>query len=148
MMTIEVLIWIIIKANYEPIIQYKKTYGMEGYLNFISNPILGKAFSELRISDSKLPIEIGRYNGTKLPDRIWTNCNLNKIGDEEHFLVNCNNAQIVSNRNIMLNNISNVSPQFPFLDNHSKFQYLFAGKDQSVLPATSNFINESFKILA
>ena len=68
--------------------QYKKTYGMEGYLNFISNPVLRKAFSKLRLSDSKLPIEIGRYNGTKLPDRICTNCNLNEIGDEEHFWSN------------------------------------------------------------
>ena len=101
---------------------------MEGYLNFISNPVLRKAFSKLRLSDSKRLIEIGRYNGTKLPDRICTNCNLNEIGDEEHFLVKCKNAQIVSNRNIMLNNISNVSPQFAFLDNHSKFQFYLQGK--------------------
>ncbi len=120
---------------------------MEEYLTFISNPVLRKAFAKLRLSDSKLPIEIGRFVGTKTQDRLCTHCELKEIGDEEHFLVGCQNAQIVYNRSIVLNKILKVSPQFSSLDNHSKFQYLFTGKDQSFLSATCNFIHESFKVL-
>ena len=46
-------------------------------------------FFKLRTSNHKLPIEVGRWDGTVLFDRKCNLCSSNDIGDEFHFICKC-----------------------------------------------------------
>ena len=44
---------------------------------------------KLRTSNHKLPIEVGRWDGTLLDERTCNLCPLNDLGDEYHFICKC-----------------------------------------------------------
>ena len=62
--------------------------GLEQYL--IDLPLnLRICMAKYRMSNHKLPIEALRYVGIDRADRLCTKCNLNKIGDEGHYVLHC-----------------------------------------------------------
>ena len=69
---------------------FKTEFQMEKY---VSAHKISKRFnfSKLRISDHHLAIETDRYKRPMPPRelRFCTNCTLNVVGDEQHFLLNC-----------------------------------------------------------
>jgi hypothetical protein len=73
--------------------QFKKEFGLSGYLNKGLAPELRIALTRLRISAHKLPIETGRYRGLERAQRTCPYCCI-AIGDEQHYLVNCQNVII------------------------------------------------------
>ena len=44
---------------------------------------------KIRCSSHKLAIETGRMLGIEREERICRDCNLNVVGDEYHFLIEC-----------------------------------------------------------
>ena len=47
------------------------------------------ALTKFRCGNHRLPVVTGRFNGIERQNRICTLCNLNKIGDEFHYLFEC-----------------------------------------------------------
>ena len=68
---------------------FKQTFGMESYLDKVSNFKYRQAISRLRVSSHDLMVEKGRQHLNKLvfEERLCPNCK--SIEDEIHFLVCC-----------------------------------------------------------
>ncbi len=49
---------------------------------------------KFRTSNHKLPIELGRWNGIDIAERKCIKCNMNTIGDEFHYLLECPSLEI------------------------------------------------------
>ena len=70
----------------------KERSGFENYLN-LPNKKLCQAITKLRISAHKFPIETGRFDYRKRTERIFSLC-CDSIGDEVHYLTQCQNSII------------------------------------------------------
>ena len=72
-------------SNYK---KFKSELQFEQYLDDL--PVkLATAMCKFRTSNHQLPIEFGRYTNIPRFQRKCTKCNLNRIGDEFHFLFEC-----------------------------------------------------------
>ena len=69
--------------------QFKTSFCKENYLNILKNFDLRKAITKFRISSHRLKIETGRYSKLEVHQRICDKCDLNKVEDELHFLIEC-----------------------------------------------------------
>ena len=67
---------------------FKETSYYETYLNILPSKLC-KAFTKFRCSNHRLPVEVGSYSSIPRNDRICTLCNLNKLGDEYHYILEC-----------------------------------------------------------
>ena len=67
----------------------KTSFGSEKYLYIINNFTLKRAITKLRISSHRLKIETGRYLKLEVNKKLCNKCDLNKIEDEIHFLLEC-----------------------------------------------------------
>ena len=67
----------------------KTSFGSEKYLHIINNFTLRRAITKLRISSHRLKIETGRYLKLEVNKKLCNKCDLNKIEDEIHFLLEC-----------------------------------------------------------
>ena len=67
---------------------FKQDFGFENYFNVLPDD-LSKAFCHFRSLNHKMPIEWGRYLGTRRDARICELCRLHKIGDELHYMLEC-----------------------------------------------------------
>ena len=67
---------------------FKKTFGIEEYLEFGLDRKYRQCLSSFRISAHKLQIERGRYIGKNVEERKCTDCNI--IEDAVHFFCDCN----------------------------------------------------------
>ena len=76
--------------------QLKECPGFENYLN-LPNKKLRQAITKLRISAHKFPIETGRFDYRKGTERICPLC-CDGIGDEMHYLTQCQNSIISRTR--------------------------------------------------
>ena len=67
---------------------YKPNFGIEKYL--VHLPWCYRvALTKLRTANHKLPIEKGRYRNLPREERKCSLCDLDRIGDEFHFLLEC-----------------------------------------------------------
>ena len=67
---------------------YQQNFGFENYINKLS-PKLRNIFFKFRTTNHHLPIEIGRWHGTPLCERLCTLCNNVQIADEFHYFLEC-----------------------------------------------------------
>ena len=67
---------------------YKQNFGFENYLNKLS-PKLRNIFIKFRTTNHQLPVQIGRWHGTPLRERLCTLCNNVQIADEFHYILEC-----------------------------------------------------------
>ena len=68
---------------------FKRNFVLENYLTTLS-PYNRKLLCKFRtINHIKLPIEVGRYSGRPRFTRNCDKCNMEKLGDEFHFLLQC-----------------------------------------------------------
>ena len=67
---------------------YKTEYCFEDYLDILPCN-LGKALCKFRTMNHSLPIEKGRYFNIDRNERLCTLCDTNVIGDEFHYLFEC-----------------------------------------------------------
>ncbi len=58
--------------------------------------------TRFRISNNKLPINVGRYTGVNREGRVCNKCNANVIGDEFHVILECTNEEIVRLREMYI----------------------------------------------
>lgn len=68
---------------------FKHNLNIEPYLNIITESKFRTALCRFRTSSHDLLIESGRYVNQPRNERICTNCNLNFIENEYHFLLIC-----------------------------------------------------------
>lgn len=67
---------------------YKENFGFEGYLDVLTDKERN-IFCKFRTTNHRFIIETGRWNDIERQDRICTHCNSQRIGDEFHYLLEC-----------------------------------------------------------
>ena len=91
---------------------YKTDFGFEKYLSILPSDLLYIInLCKFRCGSHKLPIEAGRFFGINWSERICELCNKEELGDEFHYIFNCNffrperhrfiPVSIYNNRNIL-----------------------------------------------
>ena len=105
-------------------ITLKRNFGAESYLDS-TDWKLRKAITKMRVSAHGLPVETGRYLGIPRIEHICPACN-NGVGNEAHYLVQCQNVKIKAIRDPILDQISNSDPSFLSLGVEEKCDYLLA----------------------
>ena len=73
-------------------------FDTEKYIFAMNNLKHRHAVTKLRISAHRLPVEVGRYNNTPYEQRICNHYSLNKVGNEQHYVMECNNAKFITIR--------------------------------------------------
>ena len=86
----------ILKGKHQMYAEIKTKNEFENYLE-IENMNIRKAITKMRTSSDKFPIETGRYENKERSDRICPLC-CNGIGDEQHYIFDCDNKDIKTKR--------------------------------------------------
>ena len=98
----------------------------------IENMNIRKAISKMRISSHKFPIETGRYEGKDRNNRICPLC-CSGVGDEKHYIFECENKVLKNTREECLKIIYKKSPQIKKLSTHDKFKYMLICRDETLM---------------
>ena len=79
---------------------------------------LRKSITKLRLSCHSFPIETLRYSRVHIDrnDRLCKVCNLNEVGDEEHYIKRCKNELIEHTK---LAFVKDIKEKFPLMTNFS-----------------------------
>ena len=96
------------------------------------------ALTKFRCGNHRLPVVTGRFNGIERQNRICTLCNLNKIGDEFHYLFEC--PKIESNRKKYIKAYYRIRP------NTFKMCQLFNSESSKELLNLAKFAKEIMKL--
>jgi hypothetical protein len=83
-------------------------------------------FVKIRISNSNLNIERGRYIKLPVEKRIYPLCNI-ESEDEIHFILKC--PKLNECRKELFSNISSVVPSFNDMDEFQKFKFILSSND-------------------
>ena len=75
-----------------------------------------QAKEELRISALRLPVETSRYTKIPYSDGECKHCDLNEIGDKQHYLMSCRNTFFRRLRNKCSDNIYKINKSFMVFD--------------------------------
>lgn len=67
----------------------KTTFGVEDYVRCPMHKSLRSAIARIRMGVFPLRIETGRWRGLPLEERLCTNCDMNEVENEKHFLCVC-----------------------------------------------------------
>ena len=102
---------------------------MENYLLLDIEKTHITNFAKLRISNSKLMIEQGRYKRIAVNDRICPVCTTS-VEDEYHFTVHC--KAIKEPRNKLFNKLKEVLPDFMTINNKNKFELILGSNDMDI----------------
>ena len=121
--------------------KFKLSYELEKYLLLNLDKNIVKNYSKLRISNSRLAIEQGRFNKTKVEDRKCFLCNMG-VEDEYHFTICC--TKLDKSRSKLFDEITDIVPCFKTKSNEDKFEFLFTCEECDVLKIIVNGINEMF----
>ena len=98
----------------------------------IENMNIRKAITKMRISSHKFPIETGRYERKERNDRICLLC-CSSVGDEHHYIFECDNKDMKNTREKYMKIILKKSPQLVKLSSFEKFKYILMCKDESLI---------------
>ena len=96
------------------------------------------ALTKFRCGNHRLPVVTGRFNGIERQNRICTLCNLNKIGDEFHYLFEC--PKLESNRKKYIKAYYRIRP------NTFKMCQLFNSESSKELLNLAKFAKEIMKL--
>ena len=123
--------------------KHKKTFSFETYLDNVprhTRPFLTK----IRISGHCLPVEVLRYTKTKIhrSKRLCPICNLGEVGNEEHYLLNCNNAELSFIRQSFFKNIKEKVTQLKQFTNQNIIDYCFNLSDTNIQLITATFCKQ------
>lgn len=129
--------------------RYKKTFKFEQYLDTLPRNV--RIFvTRLRTSSHSFPIEILRYNKPKIEalDRKCNICDMNVVGDEDHYLMKCTNFNLSSLRNTFKTNITNTIPLLETFDQDDIIRYCLLMHDSRTIPTFADYvkgISQSYK---
>ena len=96
--------------------------------------------TKLRISVHGLPVETGRYNNVQYEDRVCRLCNLNEVGNEQHYLMSCSNEKFANLRNVFIDNLYIINNAFRLFRMQDLFYYVLAMHDRSIMKLVSKYI--------
>lgn len=125
-------------------VEFKYFIGQEPYLHLVKNQSHRRALTKFRISAHTLAIEQGRYKNIPPEKRICPNCNLNKVEDELHFLIECPNNEF--NRNEFLKSCEEHIPNTFFnLTDRNKFIWLMSNETKEIVVPLAKLIFQCFQ---
>jgi len=70
-------------------VHFKSNYEMESYINLVSNKFERSLIAKLRCGILQLNVELGRFNQTRLGDRLCNICEEGFVEDEINFVCVC-----------------------------------------------------------
>ena len=106
---------------------------LENYLTLLPNKLC-KNIMKFRTLNHKLPIEIGKYDGTPRNERKCLKCNLDDIGDEYHYLFKCTFFENIRQTYIPKKYLTN--------PNIIKYNELMSTKNKALLYKLAKFTGE------
>ena len=121
--------------------KFKTEMKFEKYLNH-HNRKERVMMTKLRLSDHKLMIEEGRWNGIPRPGRKCPMCR-EQVEDEIHFLTNC---QLYGTHDNYWNTVHEKVPQTRTLSNTDRFLYIMTQEDPELTEMTLKKTHEWMKL--
>ena len=126
---------------------FKRNIGFEPYLNL---PDYGnrKSIAKLRTSAHRLRIETDRFDGRNRyvpPDqRICTQCHLQEVEDEIHFLTKC--PAFSSQRASLFDKFLANNPNFSTYNDLQKFIWILSVEDMQLLSSAASYIKTCMEL--
>ena len=116
-------------------------FNFECYLSQVQNVKHRQAVTKLRISAHKLPVETGRYRNIPYNDPICKHCDLNEIGNEQHYLLSGSNTMFRIVRNKFIDNLYKINKSlmlchtqdFSLRFGHERQKYFLKSRQRIVL---------------
>ena len=96
-------------------------------------------YTKLRISSHKLPVESGRYNNIPFDKRTCKLCNLNEVGNEQHYLMQCGNTLLKEIRYSFIQKLHQINSSFSLFNDQDLFLYIISMKDRSITKLVAKF---------
>ena len=114
------------------------------YLTVLDSREERSLFSNLRLGTLKLEIETGRHTKLESDKRFCKLCNLNKIGNECHFLFDC--PSLAETRKQPLENIYKIHPNISCLPTVDRTKFIFFNEqlDNPSLKAASSLLRDLY----
>jgi len=110
---------------------FKSDFGIEPYLQMLPDELRIK-YTKFRCRNHKLPVEAGVFAGLERSKRVCTICDSQEIGDEFHYIINCNFFS--KERKLLIDKYFYTHPST------EKFGKLLQSHDQSKLVKMSKFV--------
>ena len=134
-------------TKYDFYYKYKKNYIFEDYLDHIPRHIRLYT-TRLRTSSHNLPVETMRYTKPKpeRKDRKCDICNMDMVGDEHHYLLQCSNPEIISSRSEFLENIRQKITQLKSFNETEIMNYCLTMADENIYIYITQYIKEILNI--
>ena len=117
-----------VKSKLNLFAHVKEDCSYENYLTTCIDPKGRRALSRFRISAHNLPVEIYRYIKMDREDRLCKFC-VRNIGNEQHYLVECEDPIFTTCRIPLFEYITRISPEFSNLDPTQKAVFLLKCSD-------------------
>ena len=114
---------------------FKQEFGLEKYLYMLPDKYW-VSLVKLRLSNSKLPIEVGRYTHLERHERFCNLCHSNLIGDEYHLVLECEAL-----KELRSNYISRFYYGHP---NTHKFKCLMTSENKKTMLNNAKFVKEAY----
>jgi hypothetical protein len=117
---------------------FKENFEFENYFRILEDKDI-YILCKFRTTNHKLPIETGRWNNIDRINRICTKCDSITIGDEYHYIMECEHFSSFRNRFIVTN--LRETPNIP------KFKQIMSAYQKQNLEKLCKFIrniNKSF----
>ena len=131
----------------------KECFRSEPYLSVL-NSDQRNLITKFRISAHQLRIETGRYERKKnqagkisileKEEKVCRYCNLSKVEDESHFLLEC--PLYNHERSNLFNEIRSICEFFLSLNNHDKFYWILNNENYKILSIFSTFLKTCFSL--
>ena len=106
----------------------KKDFGISDYLRSLTISPHRMAITKFRVSAHRFPIEIGRYLGIHREDRMCP-FGCNKIGDEQHYLLQCSHPFLINTRNPLIATIFILNPHLVAMARKAQCHFLLSNTD-------------------
>ena len=104
-------------------ILFKDKLKAEKYIQSSLSSYERSVLAQIRFGILKLHIETGRFNNTKLEDRLCQICEKNEVEDEIHFLFHCKVYAV--ERMSWFENIRKDCPHFYYFEPEDQLKYIF-----------------------
>ena len=92
---------------------FKQDFGTELYVTKYLPPYLRSYLAQFRAGILPLEVELGRFRGLRVEERICPMCTSGQVEDEIHFLFVC--QCYFGLRNALLNNVILISDNYEFI---------------------------------
>ena len=121
---------------------FKTEHCKESYLDYVDIVQHRISLAKFRTSSHKLNIEIGRYKGLAVKERICNLCNQNLVEDECHMFSKC--SAFSDLRLNIFQKLSSICQNFISLNDEDKFVWAMSNPEPDICKLVAKFIHECF----